>query len=174
MADVDFIFNEIPTEIEKIVKDAKKELFLVSPFIDLSPNIRDILSLRKNDSDLFIRILFGKNKNNILRSFKQDSLAFLQEFPNIEIKYNERLHAKYYMNDWFCMVTSMNLYNYSLDKNIECGVIYKYNSISVIGKSADIINEGFNSAASKVIGEKEEVNPVERMNEIYENSISII
>lgn len=167
---VDFIFNEIPTEIEKIIKEAKKELFLVSPFIDLSPNIRDILSLRKDDTDLFIRILFGKNENNLLRSFKKDSLAFLQEFPNIEIKYNERLHAKYYMNDWYCMVTSMNLYNYSLDKNIECGVLYQYNSRSVLGKSVDKINEGVYTAASKVIGEKEEVDPIDRMNEIYENS----
>jgi len=167
MPEVSFIFNRITTEIEEVIKDAKKELFLVSPFIDLSPNIKDELSHKKDDPDFFLRILFGKNDNNYLRSFKKDSLAFLMDFPNIEIKYNERLHAKFYMNDWDCILTSMNLYDYSLNKNIEGGVLYRYKSKSILGKTTDIIGEGIGNVSERVFGEEYNEDPIEKMNEVY-------
>lgn len=170
MAEVYFIFNRITSKIEQLVKESKKELYLVSPFIDLSPNIKDELTLKKSDPNFFLRILFGKNDNNYLKSFKKGSLSFLMDFPNIEIKYNERLHAKFYMNDWDCILTSMNLYDYSLNKNIEAGVYYTYKSKSILGKTTDIIGEGLGSVSEKVFGPEDEEDPIEKMNEVYKNS----
>lgn len=165
---VDFIFNEIPTEIERLVKEAKNQLLLVSPFIDLSPNLVDILRSRQSDADLKIRVLFGKNEENYLRSFKGGSIEFLKQFPNIEIRYSERLHAKFYLNDNTCISTSMNLYDYSLNKNIESGVVYEYKTNGLLGKASDFLEEGLNKAGEKILGSKE-VDPVEEINKIFDN-----
>lgn len=170
MTEVYFIFNSITNDIENLVKEAKKELFLVSPFIDLSPNIKDELSLKKKDPNFFLRILFGKNEGSYLKSFKKDSLTFLMDFPNIEIKYNERLHAKFYMNDWNCILTSMNLYDYSLNKNIECGVYYPYKHKNILVKATELLNDGLETVKEKILGENEDEDPIEKMNEVYENS----
>ncbi len=54
---------------------------------------------------------------------KQDDFNFFKEFPNIQIRYERRLHAKYYSNESSAILTSMNLYTYSQDNNIEAGVL---------------------------------------------------
>jgi hypothetical protein len=62
---------------------------------------------------------------------KQMDFDFFKEFPNIEIRYEKRLHAKYFANDFDAIITSMNLYDYSQDNNIEAGVKTK---LSITGK----------------------------------------
>lgn len=52
---------------------------------------------------------------------------FFKDFPNIEIKYNTRLHAKYYANESTALLSSMNLYDYSQNNNIEFGISTKSN-----------------------------------------------
>ena len=42
--------------------------------------------------------------------------------PNIKIVHDERLHAKFYANESRSLLTSMNLYDFSQDNNIEVGV----------------------------------------------------
>jgi hypothetical protein len=54
---------------------------------------------------------------------KQEDFNFFKEFPNIEIRYERRLHVKYYANENSAILTSMNLYNFSQDNNIEAGVL---------------------------------------------------
>ena len=66
---------------------------------------------------------FGKNENDLSRSMKPDDFNFFKEFHNIEIRYEKRLHAKYYANEKSAILTSMNLYNYSQDNNIEAGIL---------------------------------------------------
>ena len=41
--------------------------------------------------------------------------------PNIEIAHRKNLHAKFYANEDGSIMTSMNLYAYSQDVNIETG-----------------------------------------------------
>ena len=48
---------------------------------------------------------------------------FFKQFPNIEILYEKRLHAKYYANETKALLTSMNLYGFSQNNNIEAGVL---------------------------------------------------
>lgn len=97
------------------------------------------------------------------------------KFPNIEIRYNERLHAKFYQNDSHFIMTSMNLYDYSLAKNIEVGIIGQHGSKSVMGKLAyktgDLVNKGVESVTEGVFGmEGGEVNPIEKFKTIFETS----
>jgi len=123
--------NELNAELEKIFKNAKQQLILISPYIKLHDRYISTLQAKKDNPNLELIILFGKNEEDMSKSMKQEDFNFFKEFPNIEIRYEKRLHAKYYCNDLSAILTSMNLYNYSQDNNIEAGVLIKSN---IIGK----------------------------------------
>jgi len=175
MAEVTFLFgNELIAEVEYLIKNAKHRLLLVSPFIDLDRRIQDALLEKKRKHDFELLVLFGKNENNIYKSIKKDSLDFLKKFPNIEIRYNDRLHAKFYQNDFDYIMTSLNLYDYSLAKNIEIGIISNYASKGIVGKLIDgadnIIAQGTDKMKEEFLGRDKEINPIEEIQKIFENS----
>jgi hypothetical protein len=113
---------EIIFEIEKIIKEAKKELILVSPFIKLDKNYRRCLNSIKEISTLKITVVYGKNERNQEKSLNADDFDFLSDFPNVEIRYIDNLHGKYYANENKAIITSMNLYDYSKN-NTEFGIL---------------------------------------------------
>ena len=171
-----FLFdNQLIAELENIIKNAKNKLLLVSPFIDLDKRIQDALRDKISKHDFEIKVLFGKNEDNLYKSIKKDSLNFLKQFPNIEIRYNERLHAKFYLNDFNYIITSINLYDYSLAKNIETGVLFNYASTGLIGKVFDgadsLISQGVGKVKHDVLGlEQDSVDPIEKFYSIFNNS----
>lgn len=63
---------------------------------------------------------------------RSEDLDFFVQFPNIEIRYEKRLHAKYYANESYAILTSLNLLESSLN-NIEVGIVTKVDSILKIG-----------------------------------------
>lgn len=80
---------------------------------------------KRNELQLKLIIVFGKNKEGISKSLAYHEVLFLQSFPSVEIRYQENLHAKYYANEKHSILTSMNLYDYSLENNIEFGILTK-------------------------------------------------
>jgi hypothetical protein len=117
--------NELNTELEKIFERADQQIILISPFIKLHDRFISTLRTKKDNHKLEIIIVFGKNEDDKSKSMKQEDFNFFKEFPNIQIRYERRLHAKYYANEKSAILTSMNLYNYSQDNNIEAGVMTK-------------------------------------------------
>ncbi|OFX25213.1 MAG: hypothetical protein A2033_01860 [Bacteroidetes bacterium GWA2_31_9] len=115
--------NELNSELEKIFELAESNLILISPYIKLHERYASTLKAKKNNDKLEIIIVFGKNEEDVSRSMRIDDLNFFKEFPNIEIRYEKRLHAKYYSNENTSILTSMNLYSYSQDNNIEAGIM---------------------------------------------------
>jgi len=133
MADVQFLFdNQLIAAVESLIKNSKHRLLLISPFIDLDRRIQDALRDKISKHDFELLVLFGKNEDNYYKSIKKDSLDFLKQFPNVEIRYNDRLHAKFYQNDFDYIMTSLNLYDYSLAKNIEVGITGNFASKGLI------------------------------------------
>jgi hypothetical protein len=116
---------DLNARLEMIFEKAENQLIIISPFIKLHSKIKDILKSRKSNDKLKITIVFGKNEGNISKSVDIHELEFFKEFPNIEIYYEPRLHAKYYSNESMAMLSSMNLYDYSQDNNIEFGIVTK-------------------------------------------------
>jgi len=175
MEEVKFLFdNQLISEVESIIKKSKYELLLISPFIDLDPRIQDALKSKINKKDFQLKVLFGKNEHNIYKSIKKDSLNFLKSFPNVEIRYNDRLHAKFYRNDYDYVMTSLNLYDYSLANNIEVGVKNNFAAkgflrrfFRYIGRSIDQL---FEKIERDVFGSDKDVNPIEKFNAIFNNS----
>jgi hypothetical protein len=117
--------NELNSELEKLFEKAEEQIILISPYIKLHDRYASTLRTKMNNPKLGITIVFGKNEDDISKSMKQEDFIFFKEFPNIQIRYEKRLHAKYYTSESSAIMTSMNLHSYSQDNNIESGVLTK-------------------------------------------------
>jgi RNA polymerase-binding transcription factor DksA len=115
--------NELNSQLEKIFEDAEGQIILISPYIKLHDRYKSSLLTKIANPNIEIVILFGKNEDDLSKSMKQDDFDFFKQFPNIEIRYEKRLHAKYYANETKAILTSMNLYGFSQNNNIEAGVL---------------------------------------------------
>ena len=115
--------NDLNAQLENLFEFAGEYLILISPYIKLHDRYASALKTKKDNPNLKIIVVFGKNENDFSKSMKQEDFNFFKDFPNIEIRYEKGLHAKYYANESSAILTSMNLYNFSQDNNIEAGVL---------------------------------------------------
>ncbi|MDR0927796.1 MAG: phospholipase D family protein [Ignavibacteria bacterium] len=115
--------DDLNLEIRNIIENANNEIILISPYISLSERLKLALKKQITNEKLKIILVYGKNPYNQERSFNNDDYDFLQNFPNIEIRYLKNLHAKYYANEQRSIITSMNLYEYSQAFNFEAGIL---------------------------------------------------
>ncbi len=155
--------NNLNAEIENIFRDAASMLILISPFIKLHDRYKASLLSHKENDKLAMIVIFGKNEENLSRSMSLDDLNFFKQFPNIEIKYEKRLHAKYYANEFAAIITSMNLYSFSQDNNIEVGVLAEY---SLFGNNS--LDADAEKYFSEVINLSE---PIFKKSPQYENTL---
>lgn len=114
--------NDLNARLEDLFEFANEYIILISPYIKLHDRYASALRAKRENYDLKITVIFGKNEDDFSKSMKQEDFTFFKDFPNIEIRYEKRLHAKYYANENSAILTSMNLYNFSQDNNIEAGV----------------------------------------------------
>jgi hypothetical protein len=117
--------NELNSELERLFEEANHNIILISPYIKLHNRYISVLKEKLNNHKLQITIVFGKNEEDKSKSMQLEDFNFFKEFPNIEIRYEKNLHAKYYANDSAAIITSMNLYSFSQDNNIEAGIYLK-------------------------------------------------
>jgi len=108
------------SEIEDLIKNAGEKLILISPYLKLSKDFKELLTYR-NSKDKITTIIFGKQELN------PDEMKFLQGLRFVILKYNEDLHAKCYVNDDKMVITSLNLYEFSMANNKEMGVLIDKN-----------------------------------------------
>jgi len=73
----------------------------------------------KNRLKIDIRIIYGKVE------LTNEESNWLKELDYIRTSFCENLHAKCYMNENICIVTSMNLYDFSQINNNEMGILIK-------------------------------------------------
>ena len=104
------------SEIEDLIRDAGQTLILISPYLKLSKDFKELLSYR-NSKDKITTVIFGKVQLN------PDEMKFLESLRFVILKYKDDLHAKCYMNDEKMIITSLNLYDFSMNNNKEMGVL---------------------------------------------------
>lgn len=173
---VKFLFDrQLSAALEKLIRESRHELFLISPFIDLDDQTKDALKEKITIKDFKLKVLFGKNEQNHLKSINLDSLTFLKQFPNIEIRHNQRLHAKFYLNDHQYIMTSLNLYKYSLANNIEIGLAGEYAPKGLVARliesGAGKIDESIDKFKKNIFGiSNDEDDPFEKFNRIFDDS----
>jgi len=129
--------QNLNAEVENILSNANDQIIIITPYIKLHPHYLNALRGKKSDDTLSIVIVFGKNKDDKTKSFDKDTFEFFSQFPNIKICYQENLHAKYYANESNAIITSMNLYEYSQNNNIEVGILTKNSFINSLSDSID-------------------------------------
>ncbi len=129
--------SELNASIEKIFENANAQIIIISPYIKLHDRIKSVLKA-KDEHSIEIIIVFGKNEDDISKSITKEDFEFLREFPNISIFYEKRLHAKYYANESSAILTSMNLYSFSQNNNIEFGVLTKRSSLGNLIKDDNL------------------------------------
>ena len=103
-------------EVEKIIKEAKKKLVLISPFVQISKVLLERLQ-NASDKGVQIHLIYGKDE------LKQTEKKQLNSIENLKLYYYQNLHAKCYFNEKTMVVTSMNLYEFSDKHNREMGVL---------------------------------------------------
>ena len=105
-------------EIISLIKNAKKNIILVSPYIILN-EWEDFISILKNKSknNIFIEIHTKKSKKDIYNSIEK----YFQSIMINNIYEHENLHAKLYLNENEAIITSLNLLDFSIKNNIEIG-----------------------------------------------------
>jgi len=108
------------SEIEDLIKNAGERLILVSPYLKLSKDFKELLTYR-NNKDKITTVVFGKQELN------PNEMEFLRGLRFVILKYNEDLHAKCYVNDDKMIITSLNLYEFSMANNKEMGVLIDKN-----------------------------------------------
>lgn len=104
---------EIASKIMTLIEEAEKELIIVSPYVDVSKwdKMRKCLERAVKRG---VKIKFIARKNA-----KQD-LSFLTSI-NIRPILIDDLHAKFYVNDMYGIVTSQNMVHYSDVNSIDIG-----------------------------------------------------
>lgn len=182
--------SNLDNEIESIIREAKTKLLLISPYINLSDNIKNLLRQKTSHPELEIIVAFreewkdGNNRgDNNAETSKYKNLKELEVwkiFPNIRLVSLNNLHAKYYANEKKGVITSLNLYRYSIKNNIEYGCLIRGNTyLETTNYSERIIEDWGNVVYAKVPryrvikGEKKYVDSVEVFDSIYkENSVA--
>lgn len=180
--------SNLDNEIESIIREAKTKLLLISPYINLSDNIKNLLLQKTSHPELEIIVAFreewkeGKNRgdNNVETESKYKNLKELdiwKDLPNIRLVGLNNLHAKYYANENKGVITSLNLYRYSIKNNIEYGCLIRGNTyLETTNYSERIIEDWGNVVYAKVPryrvikGEKKYVDSVELFDSIYKEN----
>ena len=104
--------------LEELIKNSKDKLFLISPYLQFHPRVKDHLEyLHRLKRD--IRVVYRENKLQVEES------NWLEKQVGIRTSLCSTLHAKCYLNESEAIVTSMNLYAFSQQNNDEMGILVR-------------------------------------------------
>lgn len=143
--------------LEEMIKKASDRLILISPYLKLNERVKELLE-DKNRLKIDIRIVYGKS------DLQPEEINWLKNLTFIRTSFCKNLHAKCYMNENECIITSLNLYEFSQINNNEMGIL--------ISRDAD--NQLYSDAyeeAQRIIRISEEVRmSVDKVNEMSTTS----
>jgi phosphatidylserine/phosphatidylglycerophosphate/cardiolipin synthase-like enzyme len=119
--------------LEELIKNAKDRLILISPFLKLNDRMKELLA-DKNRLKIDVRIVYGKSE------LQPEEINWLKELTYIRTSFCKNLHAKCYLNEELCIITSLNLYEFSQINNNEMGVLIRR------ADGADLYKEAYEEA----------------------------
>lgn len=115
--------------LEELIKGASDRLILISPFLKLNDRMKELLA-DKNRLKIDVRIVYGKSE------LQPQEIEWLRGLTYIRTSFCKNLHAKCYMNEELCIVTSLNLYEFSQVNNNEMGILIQRSDDSQLYKDA--------------------------------------
>lgn len=115
--------------LEELIKNATDRLILISPFLKLNDRMKELLA-DKNRLKIDVRIVYGKSE------LQPEEINWLKELTYIRTSFCKNLHAKCYLNEELCIITSLNLYEFSQINNNEMGVLIRRSDDAELYKDA--------------------------------------
>jgi len=115
--------------LEELIKEAKDRLILISPFLKLNDRMKELLA-DKNRLKIDVRIVYGKSE------LQPEEINWLKALTYIRTSFCKNLHAKCYLNEELCIITSLNLYEFSQVNNNEMGVLIRRSDDAELYKDA--------------------------------------
>ena len=128
-------------EIEGIIDKAKSRLVLISPYIKIPELLLERLKY-VDKKNILIILVCRKDK------LTDDEKSKLKQLKNLELRFDEHLHAKCFYNEESMVITSLNLYEYSQQHNKEMGILL------TLKDDHDIFNEA-RKEAKFIVGRAE-------------------
>lgn len=111
------------------IKEAKDRLILISPFLKLNDRMKELLA-DKDRLKIDVRIVYGKSE------LQPEEINWLKELTYVRTSFCKNLHAKCYLSEELCIVTSLNLYEFSQVNNNEMGVLIRRSEDTELYKDA--------------------------------------
>jgi hypothetical protein len=102
----------------KTIESAEKELVLISPYIQASDTIIDLLQKAEKRG---VEITVVYKEGDVKDSEKNKFLVI----DNLNLLKHHNLHSKCFYNEKYLIIGSMNLYDYSQRNNREMGVLFR-------------------------------------------------
>lgn len=102
--------------LEELIKGARDRLILISPFLKLNDRIKELLA-DKDRLKIDVRIVYGKSE------LAPAEIEWLKALTYVRTSFCKNLHAKCYLSESACIVTSLNLYEFSMVNNNEMGIL---------------------------------------------------
>lgn len=115
--------------LEELIKASSERLILISPFLQLNDRVKELLE-DKNRLKIDIRVIYGKNE------LQPEEITWLRELDYIRTSFCKNLHAKCYLSEKTCIITSMNLYEFSQINNNEMGILINKDTDNQLYKDA--------------------------------------
>lgn len=142
----------LPSELCSLIENAEETIYLVCPFIELHHHFKRAMKKHEYNDKIRIVVLYGKFTNSTHYKLIDEDLNFLKTFPNIQVKYHARLHAKFYANEKNALITSLNMNHSSHNNNLEYGIRIDIETSEIAADLFSFINEIMNE--SELIYEK--------------------
>src|SRR3989339_1599812 len=166
--------KELENTLTDIIWYAKKYVVIISPFVKLDNHVKNIFEKIKSTHEVHIILIFGKNENQKQKSFNKSDYDYFKEFKNISILYNKDLHAKHYCNESEGLITSLNLYDYSMINNIEYGVYFtkNHNPTDKLFEETEIFTDDliFNKSEVVFVKKPQYSHKLFGLQKVYQNS----
>lgn len=102
--------------LEELIKAARDRLILISPFLKLNDRMKELLA-DKDRLKIDVRIVYGKSE------LAPAEIEWLKALTYVRTSFCKNLHAKCYLSESSCIITSLNLYEFSMVNNNEMGVL---------------------------------------------------
>ena len=104
--------------LPKLIETAEKELVIISPYIQTSELIINLLK-KAEKRGVEITIIYKENE------VKEHERAKLKDIDNLNLLHHANLHCKCFYNEKYLIIGSMNLYEFSQRNNREMGVLFR-------------------------------------------------
>jgi phosphatidylserine/phosphatidylglycerophosphate/cardiolipin synthase-like enzyme len=125
-----YVNEEIVPAIFELIKDSNEYLVIVSPYIQIWGHLENRLRETRAKIEVFIR---DENLNE-----KKDHIKILMDI-GAKVYAVPNLHAKIYINENYCILSSMNMYAHSAINNEEIAIVIEdRKTLKEIDKYIDI------------------------------------